>query len=57
MRGSLSVNPWKVEAVAEAISKAVMASEKEKVTWHEVRIMSVDFTQNLFRSIYLLKNP
>ncbi|CAM9621887.1 unnamed protein product [Ectocarpus sp. 6 AP-2014] len=35
MRGSLSVNPWQVEAVADAMADAVMAEAGERVALHE----------------------
>lgn len=31
------MNPWKVEAVAEAMAAAVTASEHHRMAWHEVR--------------------
>lgn len=36
LRGCLPVNPWQVEAVAEAMTRAVNASTREKLSWHEV---------------------
>ncbi|CAM9578241.1 unnamed protein product, partial [Sphacelaria rigidula] len=35
LRGCLAVNPWKVEAVSETIAKAVKASDREKISWHQ----------------------
>ncbi|CAN0397524.1 unnamed protein product, partial [Ectocarpus sp. 12 AP-2014] len=35
MRGSLSVNPWQVEAVADAMADAVMAEAGERIALHE----------------------
>lgn len=35
LRGCLPVNPWQVEAVAEAMTRAVNASTREKLSWHE----------------------
>lgn len=37
LRGCLAVNPWKVEAVSETLAKAVKASDREKISWHQVR--------------------
>lgn len=36
LRGSFSVNPWQVQAVADAMAVAVTADEVDRTAWHEV---------------------
>ncbi|CAM9826529.1 unnamed protein product [Scytosiphon promiscuus] len=35
LRGSFSVNPWQVQAVADAIALAVEADDDDRTAWHE----------------------
>eukprot|EP00904_Undaria_pinnatifida_P002011 jgi/Undpi1/11810/HiC_scaffold_4.g01509.m1 len=35
MRGGISVNPWKVESVAEAMAVAAAASAADRIAWHQ----------------------
>ena len=36
MRGTITVNPWKVESVAEALAAGLGAADADKTMWHQV---------------------
>lgn len=39
LRGSFAVNPWQVQAVADAMTVAVTAESEDKTAWHEVSMI------------------
>ena len=38
LRGSVVVNPWQVQAVADAMADAVIAEVDDRTAWHEVSV-------------------